>query len=302
LGQVKELALIAAIRGSSAARKSDAGLVAGIGDDCAILRPRAGEDLLLTTDFLIEDVHFKRRTHKAAEVGWKALARGLSDVAAMGGDARYALLSLALPEWAGSSYVRSLYRGLHELGGRHGVQVIGGDLSRTEKLTLDIVVIGSVPRGCALRRTGARAGDVIYVSGGLGRAAASGYRDRPEPRLELGKKLRGKASACMDLSDGLAMDLHRLCVESGVSAELDGVLPAAPGATLEQALQGGEDYELLCAMPAGIQPPRGLTRVGVVGDGVAGEVRFAGVRLAPRGWDPFGARRVRQARSAACRP
>ena len=299
---MNELALIAAIRSYSAARKSDAGLVAGIGDDCAILRPRPGEDLLLTTDFLIEDVHFRRGTHKAADVGWKALARGLSDVAAMGGDARYALLSLALPEWAGSGYVRSLYQGLHELAGRHGVQVIGGDLSRTEKLTLDIVVIGSVPRGRALRRTGALAGDVIYVSGGLGRAAASGYRDRPEPRLAVGRKLRGKASACMDLSDGLAMDLHRLCMESGVSAELDGVLPSAPGATLEQALEGGEDYELLCTIPAGIRPPRGLTRVGVIANGVVGEVRFAGVRLGPRGWDPFGARRLRRAQSAACRP
>jgi thiamine-monophosphate kinase len=148
-------------------------------------------------------------------------------------------------------------------------------------------VIGAVPRSKALRRSGARAGDVIYVSGALGHAAASGYRERPEPRLELGRKLRGKASACMDLSDGLALDLHRLCVESKVAAELDGVLPSAPGATLEQALSGGEDYELLCALPAGVKAPAGFTRIGVVKTGKPGEVKFAGMKLGPGGWDPF---------------
>lgn len=282
-----ELSLIAAIRGMSTARRRDRGLIAGIGDDCAIVRPRDGEDLLLTTDFVIEDVHFRRRTHTAADVGWKALARGLSDIAAMGGEARYALVSLALPEWAGARYVRGLYGGMNELAGRHGVAIIGGDVARSGQLTLDVCVIGGVPRGKALRRSGARTGDVIHVSGALGHAAASGYRERPEPRLELGRKLRGKATACMDLSDGLALDLHRLCVESKVSAELDGVLPSAPGATLEQALGGGEDYELLCTLPAGVRAPAGFTRIGVVRAGRPGEVRFAGMKLGRRGWDPF---------------
>lgn len=282
-----ELSLIAAIRRMSAPRRRDAGLVAGIGDDCAILRPRAREDLLVTTDFVIEDVHFRRRTHTAADVGWKALARGLSDIAAMGGEARYALVSLALAGWCDARYVRGLYQGLHALAERHGVAVIGGDVSRTAKLAIDVVVIGTVPRGQALRRAGAAAGDVIYVSGSLGHAAASGYQERPEPRLALGRRLRGKASACMDLSDGLALDLHRLCLESQVSAELDGVLPSAPGASLEQALSGGEDYELLCTLPAGVRAPAGFTRVGVVKEGRAGEVRFAGVKLGARGWDPL---------------
>lgn len=282
-----ELSLISAIRAASAPRRGVRGLVAGIGDDCAIVRPRAGEDLLLTTDFVIEDVHFRRKTHTAADVGWKALARGLSDIAAMGGEARYALVSLALPEWAGARYVRGLYAGMGELGGRHGVAVIGGDVSRSGQLTLDVVVVGAVPRGKALRRSGARAGDVLYVSGTLGHAAASGYRERPEARLELGRKLRGKATACMDLSDGLALDLHRLCVESGVAAELDGVLPSAPGATLEQALSGGEDYELLCTIPTGVRAPAGFTRVGQVRKGRAGELTFGGVKLGPKGWDPF---------------
>jgi thiamine-monophosphate kinase len=205
----------------------------------------------------------------------------------MGGDARYALVSLALPEWAGTRFVRGLYGGMNELGGRHGVAIIGGDVSRSAQLTIDVVVIGGVPRGKALRRSGARAGDVIWVSGALGHAAAGGYRERPEPRLELGRKLRGKATAAMDLSDGLALDLYRLCVESQVSAELDGVLPSAPHATLEQALWGGEDYELLCTLPAGRKAPAGFTRIGVVRGGTAGEVTFAGLRLGRRGWDPF---------------
>lgn len=282
-----ELSLIAAIRGMNAPRRRDPALIAGIGDDCAILRPRASEDLLLTTDFVIEDVHFRRRTHTAADVGWKALARGLSDIAAMGGEARYALVSLALPEWGNARYVRGLYGGMNELAGRHGVAIIGGDVSRSAQLTIDVVVIGAVPRGKALRRSGAKAGDVICVSGALGHAAASGYRERPEPRLELGRKLRGKATACMDLSDGLALDLHRLGVESKLAAELDGVLPSAPGATLEQALSGGEDYELLCTLPAGAKAPAGFTRVGVMTAGRPGEVRFAGLALGPGGWDPF---------------
>ena len=110
----------------------------------------------------------------------------------------------------------------------------------------------------------------------------------PEPRLGLGRKLRGRATACIDLSDGLALDLHRLCRASGTSARLDGVLPCAPGATLEQALFGGEDYELLCTLPAGAKPPRGLERIGVMTKGRGpGEIRFAGYRLEPRGWDPF---------------
>ncbi len=280
-----ELSLVSAIRACCGGRGR--GVALGIGDDCAILRLRRGEELLATTDFVIEDVHFRRKTHTAADVGWKALARGLSDVAAMGGEARWALVSLALPKWADLRWVRGFYGGLRALGDRFGVTVVGGDVSRTEKLTADVVVLGAAPRGKALRRSGARVGDGIYVSGALGHAAVSGYRDRPEPRLELGKKLRGKATACMDLSDGLGLDLRRMCEESGVSAWLDGVLPAAPGATLEQALGGGEDYELLCTIPAGVAAPRELTRVGTVRKGKAGEVWFAGVKLGRTGWDPF---------------
>lgn len=287
---MNEDAWIAAIRRWTAARPC-ADLRLGIGDDCAIVRPPAGHELLITTDLLVEGVHFRRGWLTARQTGKKALARGLSDVAAMGGTARFALLSLALPAWAGARWVKDFYSGVGELAQHWDVEVIGGDLTRSRILTADVVVVGYARAGEALRRSGARPGDGIFVSGALGRAAAAGYRDVPEPRLELGVKLRGRATACMDLSDGLALDLHRMCVASGTSAELDGVLPNAPGASLEEALCGGEDYELLCTLPPGARPPRGFTRIGRMVEGrPPGAVWFAGVRLAARGWDPFGRR------------
>lgn len=284
---MKEDAWIAAIRRWTAGRRR-ADVIAGIGDDCAILRAAPGHDLLVTTDQLVEGVHFRRGWFTARQTGWKVLARGLSDIAAMGGEARHALVSLALPAWADERWTKEFYRGLAELAEKWDVAIVGGDLTRGRLFAADIVVLGSVPKGKALRRDGAKPGDVIYVSGALGRAAAAGYRDLPEPRLDLGLKLRGKATACMDLSDGLALDLHRMCEASGTSAELDGVLPNAPGATLEQALFGGEDYELLCTLPPGTKPPRGFTRIGRMVQGKpAGAVWFAGARLKAGGWDPF---------------
>lgn len=285
---MREDAWIGRIRRWTAAPGGGAGLVRGIGDDCAILRPPAGKDLLVTTDLMLEGVHFRRDLLSAEQAGAKTAARGLSDIAAMGGDARFLFVSLAMPEWADERWLRAFYRGLTRMAARGGARIAGGDLTRSEKLAADVVVVGEVPRGRALRRDGARPGDVIYVSGPLGRAAAAGFSDVPEPRLELGRKLRGRATACIDLSDGLALDLHRMCVASGTAAELDGVLPVAPGATLEQALYGGEDYELLCTLPAEAKPPRGLERIGVMTAGrAAGSIRFAGLRLKPRGWDPF---------------
>jgi thiamine-monophosphate kinase len=279
------------------------GSILGIGDDCAIFRQRgATEDLLFTTDMLIEDVHFRRATHRAADVGWKALARGLSDIAAMGGAPRFCLLSLALAPWSGSRWVDGFYRGLLELADRERTPLLGGDLAHGEKTMCDIVVCGSVPRGSALRRDGSRAGNAIYVSGLLGgsamglatgRGAAWKRHLRPEPRLSLGRFLRAKlrANAAMDLSDGLSLDLHRLCLASGLSAEIE-TPPIFPGATLEQALHGGEDYELLFTAPAGTRAPpqfEGLpvTRIGTMRKGRPGAVEYDGLPLAPKGYDHF---------------
>jgi len=278
------------------------GVILGIGDDCAIFRPRgATEDLLFTTDLLIEGVHFERSTHAPAQVGHKALARGLSDIAAMGGSPRFCLVSLAVPDTAGRAWVNQFYTGLLKLAKRTGTVLAGGDLARAQGVMCDIVVAGSVPRGRALRRDGARAGDLIYVSGRLG-GSALGLETRrgrawrrhlsPEPRLALGEYLRELgATAAMDISDGLSLDLRRLAQASRVCAEIE-MPPVFPGATTEQALHGGEDYELLFTVPAGTQVPdqfenKALTRIGRILRGPASRVLLGGRPLPPLGYDHF---------------
>jgi thiamine-monophosphate kinase len=279
-----------------------AGVVLGIGDDCAIVRPRGTrEDWLYTTDMLIEGTHFRRETHSAADVGWKALARGLSDIAAMGGAARFCLLSLAMASWVDEPWLRKFYDGLLALAGHAKTALIGGDLAHTERVMCDIVVAGTVPRGKAMRRDRARAGDTIYVSGALGGSAlglatrkgkAWARHKRPEPRLALGQFLRTRGvAAAMDLSDGLSLDLHRLAAASGLSAEI-AAPPVYRGATLEQALHGGEDYELLFTAPARVPVPRefeglALTRIGTMRKGTAGAVMLDGEALPPLGYDHF---------------
>jgi len=270
------------------------GVLLGIGDDCAIFRPEgAREDLLFTTDMTIEDVHFRHETHSADSVGWKALARGLSDIAAMGGEPRFCLLSLALAPWADQRWIDGFYRGFLRLARRTGTTLAGGDLARAERVACDVAVCGTVPPGQALRRDGAQAGDGVYVSGRLGgaalglatrRGAAWTKHCRPEPRLEFGRLLRGRATAAIDLSDGLSLDLHRLCLASGVAAVLDEAIPVFPGATLEQALHGGEDYELLFTARAEVE---GAVRIGTICPGRHGRVYFQGKPLAPLGYDHF---------------
>ncbi|MCL5743505.1 MAG: thiamine-phosphate kinase, partial [Acidobacteria bacterium] len=171
---------------------------------------------------LIEQVHFLPSTHKPEEVGYKALARGLSDIAAMGGTPRFCLLSLALAPWSDEKWRRGFFRGFLRLAGEAAAPLAGGDMARASRVSCDVVVCGAAPRGTALRRDGARPGDAIYVSGSLG-GAALGLRTRkgkawkrhlrPEPRLRLGRFLRERlrATSAMDLSDGLSIDLCRLC-------------------------------------------------------------------------------------------
>ncbi len=283
-------------------------LVRGIGDDCAVFRPPGSkEDWLLTTDMVLEDVHFLRNAHPAAAVGYRVLARGLSDIAAMGAEPRFCLLSLAVAPWTDSRWLGGFFRGFFRLARETGTTLAGGDLAHSGKLGCDIVVCGAVPRGKALRRDGAHPGDGIYVSGRLG-GSALGLRSRrgrawrfhlyPQPRLRLGRFLRESlhASAAMDLSDGLSLDLHRLCLASRVSAELEREPPGFPGANLEDALHGGEDYELLFTLPPHARPPADfegvpLTRIGTIREGRAGVIRLRGRRLAPGGYDHFRPRR-----------
>lgn len=286
---MNELALVRAIRRHAGAPLSP-NVLLGIGDDCAILRPPAGHDLLVTTDLLIEDLHFQRARQRASEIGWKALARGLSDIAAMGGRPLAAFFSIAAAPWVCANFIADFYKGARKLAALFKVSIAGGDVSAAPKFVCDVTVAGSVPRGKALRRSGARPGDVICVSGSLGRAAAADYIERPGPmpRFDAGRALiKAGATACMDLSDGLALDLCRLALESGAAATLDGVLPSARGATLEHALFGGEDYELLATLPPGRKLPKGFIRIGEIVSGKPGRVIFAGAPLPPRGWDPL---------------
>ena len=289
---VSEIDLIRRLRQWASSSKH-AELVLGIGDDCAIYRPRAGEELLFTTDLLVEDVHFRRAKLAPGDIGWRCLARGLSDIAAMGGEPRFCLVSLALAPWVNDGWVTKFYRGLLRLALRERVALAGGDLGRSARLTCDIVVCGAAPKGLALRRDTARAGDAIYVSGALGQPASSNWTrpGRPQPRLALGQFLRGKATAAMDLSDGLSLDLKRLCEASGLEAEITAP-PIFRGATLAQALHGGEDYELLFTAPPFAHLPQKhqtirLTKIGTMREGKPGLVRLNSEPLPPLGWDHF---------------
>jgi thiamine-monophosphate kinase len=208
----------------------------GIGDDCAVLPLPRGHQALVTTDFSLENVHFRREWHPPDSVGHRCLARGLSDIAAMGGIPRAAFLSLALPTDLPQSWVDKFVAGLLKLATRFSVSLAGGDTAQSpDGVLADIVVLGSVPAGQAILRSGARPGDLIYVTGDLGSAFAAlnqlrdGKKLRPkshpkhfypEPRIAIGKLLREKklASAMIDISDGLSTDLAHICDESQVGA------------------------------------------------------------------------------------
>jgi thiamine-monophosphate kinase len=258
-------------------------VLAGIGDDAAVVRS-AGGILLLTTDTLLEDVHFRRRTATLRDIGAKALAVNVSDVAAMGGEPRWALVALALPGNVSVSDIDDLYDGLGETADRYGVSLVGGDTCGSPAgLVLTIALVGEVD-GAPVRRSGALPGDAILVTGTLGAAAAGlavleagpgsapaeavetvvrAHR-RPTPRVAEGRVIRqsGAATAMIDLSDGLTTDLGHILAESHVGAEVwlaklpiaeaTQVVARAQGvAGLGWALSGGEDYELLFTATAG---------------------------------------------------
>ena len=267
-------------------------VLTGIGDDCAVVRPLAGYDSLVTTDFSLEGIHFRRDWHPPESVGHRCLARGLSDIAAMGGDPVAVFLSLALPRDLPQSWVRRFTRSLITLARKHRATLAGGDTAESpDGILADIVILGTVPGGKAVLRSGAKPGDRIYVSGELGGSAAALRKLRaqprkklnprhylrhfyPEPRIELGRILREKnlASAMIDTSDGLSTDLAHICEESGVGAEVDSsAIPLASvgkpahQVDLNLALHGGEDYELLFTAPGNKRIPNRIAGVMKIG-------------------------------------
>jgi thiamine-monophosphate kinase len=299
-------------------------VILGIGDDAAVLRLPQDADLVAAVDTLVEARHFPKDS-AARSVGHRALAVNLSDIAAMGATPRWATLALTLPA-ADARWLEDFSAGLAHLAEEHGVALVGGDTT-AGPLTISLQILGYVPRGTALRRSGAHAGDVLAVTGTLGDAGAglallmgrlpAAQRaievelvrrfEYPTPRISFGARARGIASAAMDLSDGLVGDLPKLCSASGVAAHIDVArLPLSRAlkalvpedAARELALSAGDDYELLIAVPAArfdeLSAAAGqlnltLTKIGEVraGSGVTWTLDGSPFDAAVHGYDHF---------------
>jgi thiamine-monophosphate kinase len=313
----------------------DPSVVVGLGDDAAVLEPPTGQQVL-TTDLLVEHVHFERGSISARDLGAKAITVNLSDIAAMGGSPRAALASIALAGDVEAAWVIELYGGMREACLEHAVSLVGGDTNRGDVVVVSVAVVGEVAPGRAVLRSGARPGDAVAVTGSLGAAAAGlalsrapaattaaalsepwgrellDALARPVARVGEGQTLaRCGATAMMDLSDGLAKDLSRLCLASGAGARVDlGAVPVSPALRaaaptlgvdpIELATGGGEDYELLATFgEADVARAREelrerfgvrLTVVGAIVEGAGLTAVGADGRettLHPSGWDHF---------------
>jgi thiamine-monophosphate kinase len=304
-----------------------ADLRVGVGDDAAVIRPRGGADWVVTTDGFLENVHFLPRFHPPGAVGYKALARATSDLAAMGARPRYFLLSLALPEARTGRWLDRFLHGMASAARRFGLVLAGGDTTRYSHVAINLTVLGQIASGRAVLRSGARPGDQLCVSGtlgeaelglqvllrGLGRQKQSKSLLRrhfqPEPRLALGEWLARNriATAMIDLSDGLSTDLAHLCEASGVGARVwsekipKPVIPASfrrlKVDPLALALHGGDDYELLFTVPPRLArrlPPSFQSLpISVIGEITSKrETRLINPAggskfLRAGGWDPF---------------
>lgn len=308
LGEFGLIDRIARLAGAHAPRP---GVVVGIGDDAAVLRPPAGEDLVVTTDAAVEGVHFRLDQETPRTAGRRALVANLSDLAAMGAHPLGFVFALALPHTTPVAVPLGLVRGLLDMARRHGCPLVGGNVSRAGEISATITALGAVARGRALRRDRARPGDRICITGQVGASAlerARGWVQRtPEPRLRAGAGLARMTGvgACIDVSDGVASDLGQVCRASRVGAVLDpGRLPRRRGHEaacrrlgrdpMELLLSGGEDYELLFTIrrrgpgPAELERRLGLpvAEVGRIVPGRALRLEGSGPLRSP-GWRHF---------------
>ena len=225
----------------------------GIGDDTAVL-PGPKKDLLLTTDMLLEDRHFRFREASPFEIGWKAMAVNLSDIAAMGGTPVAAVISLGAPASTSVKFLKEVYRGLHTAARRFGADLVGGDTNASKKMILAVTLLGEVEKGKAVLRSGAKPGDWVFVTGVLGGSYASKKHLRFIPRVREARWLvkNFHVNSMMDLSDGLASDILRICGESGAGVILnEGAIPFSSKVhSVRQAVSEGEDFELLFTLSA----------------------------------------------------
>ena len=301
-------------------RSAPARVLQSIGDDCAVLSTLPGTETLVTTDFSLEGVHFRREWHPADSVGHRCLTRGLSDIAAMGGEPFAAFLSLALPADLPQRWADQFFDGLLNTAKKAGVTLAGGDVAQSPSGVLaDITVMGTVPAGKAIRRSTAQPGDRIFVSGELGapvalleqmyaaptrRFRASSYSAHfyPQAQLALARYLRDKQipSAMIDISDGLSLDLSRLCRASNVGALLqENAIPIATlnrhEVELRHALHGGDEYQLLFTVPPGRRLPAEyqdvpLSLIGYITEGDEISIEHDNgyiTELEPQGWQHF---------------
>ncbi len=251
--RLKELGEIGLIKRLSGNIKPGKDIVKGIGDDCAVIRLSKDRYLLVTIDMLIEDSHFKLKEATAFQVGWKSLACGISDIASMGGVAKYAVISLGLPSKLNVEFVDELYLGIKALAKKFGVEIIGGDTNSSKALVIDVAVLGFVePKKLALR-SGAKPGDIICVTGSLGGSYKSKRHLMFTPRLKEARYLVNnfRINSMIDISDGLSTDLNHIAEESAVGAcVFEELIPISKDAkSVSAALNEGEDFELLFTMP-----------------------------------------------------
>lgn len=314
---VSEQALLTAIRKVLSGAGPEVRL--GVGDDAAVVAPGSGE-LVLTTDALVEGSHFSRATTSARDLGFKAVVVNVSDIAAMAASPRYAVSALTLSKDVDAAWVMELFGGMREAADEYALWLVGGNLARGSEVSVAITVVGEVSPGRAVTRSGAQVGDRLVVTGALGGSEAGrrllSLRTAPDadqrgailryarPSARVGEAAvlaRCGATAMIDISDGLTLDLSRLCTASGAGARVSlASLPVDPAATLEEALGGGEDYELLACLPDegsvgaardelrdGFGVP--LTEIGVImEEGLSGVGADGAERpLEPSGWDHF---------------